>query len=91
MSLKVHTVNKLGYQAVLSCACTVNKLGDQAMLSGAVSLQAKPNCRVLIVNHENITNCRYAGNDPHMMVVNCLFRIGGAAALLSNKYVCLAI
>eukprot|EP00884_Botryococcus_braunii_P016484 jgi/Botrbrau1/3519/Bobra.341_2s0046.1 len=48
-------------------------------------LKAKPNCRILIVNHENITSCRYAGNDPHMMVVNCLFRLGGAAALLSNR------
>lgn len=49
-------------------------------------LQAKPDTYILVVNHENITNCWYRGNDPHMMVVNCLFRMGGAAALLSNKY-----
>eukprot|EP00884_Botryococcus_braunii_P016482 jgi/Botrbrau1/3517/Bobra.341_2s0044.1 len=48
-------------------------------------LKAKPNCRILIVNHENITNCWYHGSDPHMLVVNCLFRMGGAAAILSNK------
>lgn len=48
-------------------------------------MQGKPNCRILIVNHENVTKCMYFGNDPHMLVVNGLFRMGGAAALLSNK------
>jgi 3-ketoacyl-CoA synthase len=50
-----------------------------------VGQQAKPNTSILIVNHENITNCWYQGNDPHMLVVNCLFRMGGAAALLTNR------
>jgi 3-ketoacyl-CoA synthase len=48
-------------------------------------LQALPNKRVLVVNHENITNNWYVGNDRSMLVVNCLFRLGGAAALMSNR------
>jgi 3-ketoacyl-CoA synthase len=39
---------------------------------------------VLVVNHENITNCWYIGEDRSMLVVNCLFRAGGGAALLTN-------
>ena len=29
--------------------------------------------------------CRYFGNKRSMLIPNCLFRIGGAAMLLSNK------
>lgn len=48
-------------------------------------LKALPNTLVLIVNHENITQNWYTGNDRSMLVCNCLFRLGGAAALLSNR------
>ena len=47
-------------------------------------LQALPNRRILVVNHENITNNWYVGQDRSMLVVNCLFRLGGACALMSN-------
>ena len=40
----------------------------------------------LIVNHENITQNWYVGNDRSMLVCNCLFRLGGAGALLSNRF-----
>ena len=50
-------------------------------------LKALPNTLALIVNHENITQNWYTGNDRSMLVCNCLFRIGGAAALVSNRYV----
>ncbi|KAJ4954147.1 hypothetical protein NE237_030979 [Protea cynaroides] len=36
---------------------------------------------------ENITLNWYFGNDRSMLVSNCLFRMGGAAILLSNKRV----
>ena len=49
------------------------------------ALQAMPEKRVLIVNHENITRCRYTGEDRSMLVCNSLFRIGGAAVIMSNK------
>eukprot|EP00884_Botryococcus_braunii_P009566 jgi/Botrbrau1/18610/Bobra.0367s0050.1 len=48
-------------------------------------LQAQPDCRILIVNHENISNNCYRGNTQEMLVPLCLFRMGGGAALLSNK------
>jgi len=38
-----------------------------------------------VVSTENITlNC-YFGNDRSMLLSNCIFRMGGAAALLSNR------
>ena len=49
-------------------------------------LKALPNTLVLVVNHENITQNWYSGQDKSMLVVNCLFRAGGAAAFLSNRY-----
>lgn len=32
-----------------------------------------------------LSNCRYFGNQKSMLIPNCLFRVGGAAMLLSNK------
>ena len=43
------------------------------------------NKRVLIVAHENITNNYYPGNNRSCLVSNCLFRVGGAACLMSNR------
>lgn len=40
---------------------------------------------MLVVAHENITNNYYAGNNRSCLVSNCLFRVGGAACMLSNK------
>ncbi|CAK0783411.1 hypothetical protein CVIRNUC_006610 [Coccomyxa viridis] len=48
-------------------------------------LKALPNKMALVVNHENITQNWYVGNDRSMLVCNCLFRLGGAGALLSNR------
>lgn len=48
-------------------------------------LKALPNTLALVVNHENITQNWYPGQDKSMLVCNCLFRLGGAAALLSNR------
>lgn len=61
-----------------SCICA-------ALSTSALCRQALPNKVVLIVNHENITQNWYVGNDRSMLVCNCLFRIGGAAALLTNR------
>lgn len=47
--------------------------------------QSMPNKRVLIVAHENITNNYYPGNNRSCLVSNCLFRVGGAACLMSNR------
>ena len=47
-------------------------------------LQALPNKRVLIMCHENITINHYSGNNRSCLVSNCLFRVGGAACIMSN-------
>ena len=54
-------------------------------------LQSMPNKRVLIVAHENITNNYYPGNNRSCLVSNCLFRVGGAACLMSNRYLLLLL
>ncbi|KAH7282473.1 hypothetical protein KP509_35G031800 [Ceratopteris richardii] len=40
----------------------------------------------LIVSTENLTRSLYFGNERSMLVTNCLFRVGGSAVLLSNKW-----
>ncbi|CAK9135602.1 unnamed protein product [Ilex paraguariensis] len=49
-------------------------------------LQVHPNSYALVVSMENITLNWYFGNDRAKLVSNCLFRMGGAAVLLSNKF-----
>ena len=49
-------------------------------------MQALPRKRVLIINHENVTNCLYTGNQKNMLITNVLFRIGGACAMMSNRH-----
>lgn len=48
-------------------------------------LQLYPNTYALVVSTENITQNWYFGNDRSMLLPNCIFRMGGAAMLLSNK------
>jgi len=44
-----------------------------------------PNKNCIVVSTENITQNWYFGNERSMLIPNCLFRVGGAAMLLSNK------
>lgn len=48
-------------------------------------LQVYPNSTALVVSTENITQNWYFGEDRSMLIPNCLFRIGGAALVLSNR------
>lgn len=48
-------------------------------------LQVYPNSTALVVSTENITQNWYFGNERSMLIPNCLFRLGGAAIVLSNK------
>ncbi|KAL7221544.1 hypothetical protein ACSBR1_023490 [Camellia fascicularis] len=48
-------------------------------------LQAHPNSCALVVSTEIITPNYYQGQERAMLLPNCLFRMGGAAILLSNK------
>ncbi|PKU72330.1 3-ketoacyl-CoA synthase 11-like [Dendrobium catenatum] len=67
-------------------------LGGMGCSAGLISidlakqlLQSHPNSYALVVSMENITLNWYFGNNRSMLVSNCLFRMGGAAILLSNK------
>uniref|UniRef100_A0A0D9XJR2 3-ketoacyl-CoA synthase n=1 Tax=Leersia perrieri TaxID=77586 RepID=A0A0D9XJR2_9ORYZ len=48
-------------------------------------LQVHENTYALVVSTENITLNAYMGNNRPMLVTNTLFRVGGAAILLSNR------
>ncbi|XP_057794000.1 3-ketoacyl-CoA synthase 4-like [Salvia miltiorrhiza] len=48
-------------------------------------LQVHRNTYAIVVSTENITQNWYFGNKKSMLIPNCLFRVGGAAVLLSNK------
>lgn len=49
-------------------------------------LQVHPNSYAIVMSHENITQNWYFGNDRSKIVPNCIFRMGGAAMLLTNKW-----
>lgn len=48
-------------------------------------LQLYGDTYAVVVSTENITQNWYFGNKKSMLIPNCLFRMGGAAVLLSNK------
>ncbi|KAI3957019.1 hypothetical protein MKW92_039177 [Papaver armeniacum] len=48
-------------------------------------LQVHRNTCAIVVSTENIQEGGYLGKNKSMMVSNCLFRIGGAAILLTNR------
>ncbi|XP_077245434.1 3-ketoacyl-CoA synthase 11-like [Tasmannia lanceolata] len=67
-------------------------LGGMGCSAGLVSidlakqlLQVHPNSYALVMSMENITQNWYFGNNRSMLVSNCLFRMGSAAILLSNR------
>ncbi|KAL9262403.1 3-ketoacyl-CoA synthase 2-like protein [Drosera capensis] len=47
-------------------------------------LQVHENTYALIVSTENVTENFYQGNNRAMLLINCLFRVGATAILLSN-------
>ena len=52
-------------------------------------MQATPNMTCLVVNHENTTWNYYRGRDRAFLLPTAIFRPGGAAALLSNRFAAL--
>ncbi|KAL0783764.1 hypothetical protein Bca101_000009 [Brassica carinata] len=67
-------------------------LGGMGCSAGLISvdlannlLKANPNSCAVVVSTENITLNWYFGNDRSMLLCNCLFQMGGAAILLSNR------
>ena len=49
-------------------------------------MQSMSETRVLLVAHENLSNNFYPGSDRSCLVSNCLFRLGGAASIFSNRF-----
>ncbi|GJU65662.1 3-ketoacyl-CoA synthase 6 [Tanacetum coccineum] len=45
-----------------------------------------PNSNAVVISTEIISPNYYEGNDRSMLLPNCLFRLGGAAIFLSNKW-----
>ncbi|KAM7509432.1 hypothetical protein LguiA_019885 [Lonicera macranthoides] len=70
-----YNLGGMGYSASLISIDLAKKL-----------IQVHPNSYALVVSTENITLNWYYGNDRSKLVSNCLFRIGCAAILLSNKF-----
>lgn len=67
-------------------------LGGMGCSAGVISvdmarhlLKANPKSLALVVSTENITLNWYFGNDRSMLLCNCIFRMGCAAVLLSNR------
>lgn len=67
-------------------------LGGMGCSAGLISidlakhfLHVHRDTHALVVSMENITLNWYWGNDRSKLVSNCIFRMGGAAILLSNK------
>lgn len=48
-------------------------------------LEVHHNCYALVVSTEGITQNIYTGNERSKFLINCAFRVGGAAILLSNR------
>mmetsp|Transcript_27872 Transcript_27872/g.95085 ORF Transcript_27872/g.95085 Transcript_27872/m.95085 type:complete len:542 (-) Transcript_27872:813-2438(-) len=70
-------------------------LGGMGCSAGLISidlakdlLQVHRRATALVVSTENITQNWYRGNDRSMLLPNALFRVGGAAILLTNKRRC---
>lgn len=49
-------------------------------------LASRPNCKALVISTENLTQNLYHGNERSFLLQNTLFRCGGAAVLLSNRW-----
>ncbi|XP_054799700.1 3-ketoacyl-CoA synthase 2-like [Prosopis cineraria] len=47
-------------------------------------LQSHPNSYAMVLSIEITNTGTYLGNNPSMLLSNCLFRMGGSASLLSN-------
>ncbi|GAB2294029.1 hypothetical protein Dimus_028245 [Dionaea muscipula] len=67
-------------------------LGGMGCSAGLVSLslarellKVNPNSNAVIVSTEIISHGVYTGSERSMLLSNCLFRVGGAAILMSNK------
>ncbi|KAK4425586.1 3-ketoacyl-CoA synthase 11 [Sesamum alatum] len=73
---------------VVSC-----NLGGMGCSAGLIAidlakrlLQVQPKTYALVMSLESMTSNYYDGKDRSKLLTNCLFRMGGAAILLSNRF-----
>ncbi|XP_047307929.1 3-ketoacyl-CoA synthase 20-like [Impatiens glandulifera] len=71
------------------CSYSLSGMGCSASLRAIELakqlLQVHPNSNALVVSTESLTQHTYTGNDRSKFIINSLFRVGGAAMLLSNR------
>ena len=88
-SLCSMVVNEFGLRSDVS-AYNLSGMGCSA---GAISIElarnimaGRPNSTALIISTENLTQNLYHGNERSFLLQNTLFRCGGAALVLSNRW-----
>lgn len=87
-SLAAIIINKFGFRSnVMSynlsgMGCSAGMLSISLVTS---LLRVHKNSLALVLSMESICSNLYFGNNKSMLVANCLFRMGGAAILLSNR------
>ncbi|KAE8690502.1 3-ketoacyl-CoA synthase 1 [Hibiscus syriacus] len=62
-------------------------LAGMGCSAGVIAIDVPNNCcrtYGLVLSTENLTHNPYFGNNRAMLLTNCLFRVGGAAIILSN-------
>jgi len=92
-TMRAHRVQRCGcQQCEATYGCTAIALSPsepvrtKSSSSNLLRLpQAYPNSRALVLSTENITQNWYFGEDRSMLIPNCLFRVGGAGIVLSNR------
>jgi 3-ketoacyl-CoA synthase len=82
-------INEFGLRSDISSY----NLSGMGCSAGIISLElvknllsAIPNSTALIVSTENLTQNLYLGNERGFLLQNTLFRCGGAAIILTNKW-----
>jgi 3-ketoacyl-CoA synthase len=70
---------------LLVCAYIVPAASPIAIDLARQMLELYPNTYALVVSTENITQNMYKGTQRSMLIPNVLFRVGGAAMLMTNK------
>jgi 3-ketoacyl-CoA synthase len=88
-SLCSMVINKFGLRSDVSSY----NLSGMGCSAGVISVDlaknlmaSRPNSVALIVSTENLTQNLYLGNEKAFLLQNTLFRVGGAAIILSNRW-----
>ncbi|KAJ7977926.1 3-ketoacyl-CoA synthase [Quillaja saponaria] len=87
-SLSSMIINKFGFRSNIK-SYSLSGMGCSAgILSISLArdlLKVHKNSLVLILSTESVCSNIYKGKNKSMLLANCLFRMGGAAVLLSNR------